>query len=577
MMGSENNHLLPGKGDEEEEESHHPLSATDQMQTLTLHDDDDSSFNGGVSASKSYSNYRSAMTTLSSSSSSSAEHPLLLPPSIATTPAVSDPLLFPPHNPSLDSPSYADVIFSPFHDRFPESNGNGEISGEVTISPLGSESSSSEYLKISVSNPQKEVESSNSIVPGGNTYVTYLITTSTNVLDYGGSDFSVRRRFKDVVTLSDRLSEGYRGFFIPPRPDKSVVESQVMQKQDFVEQRRVELEKYLRRLTRHPVIKKSDELRVFLTVQGRMPLPTSIDVASRMLDGAVRLPKQLLGESRSVVEPQDVVHPAKGGRDMLRFFKELKQSVVNDWANLRPPVEEEDKEFLEKKEKLWDLEQQLTNASKQAESLVKAQQDMGEIMGELGLAFIKLTKFENEQAALNTQRVRAADMKSVATAAVKASRLYRELNAQTVKHFDTLHEYMGLMLAVHSAFSDRSSALLTVQTLISELSSLHSRAEKLETASSKIFGGDKSRIRKLEDLKDAIRVTEDAKSCAIREYERIKENNRIEIQRLDGERQADFVNMLKGFVINQVAYSEKIGSEWAKVAEETSKYAKEST
>ncbi|KAL0436079.1 UNVERIFIED_CONTAM: Sorting nexin 2B [Sesamum radiatum] len=580
MIGPETNKYPRGKRDDEEEEEdrgsegiHHPLSTAEQMQTLTL--DGGNPFNGDVSTSKSYSNYRSAMTTLSSSA---AEHPLIPPP--------------------------------PFHDSVPESNGNGEISNEVTISSPGSQSSSSEYLKISVSNPQKEVESSNSIVPGGNTYITYLITTSTNVLDYGGSDFSVRRRFKDVVTLSDRLSEVYRGVFIPPRPDKSVVESQVMQKQEFVEQRRVELEKYLRRLARHPVIKKSDELRVFLTVQGRMPLPTSIDVASRMLDGAVRLPKQLLGESRSVVEPQDVLHPAKGGRDMLRFFKELKQSVVNDWGNSKPPVEEDDKEFLKKKEKLWELEQHLTNASKQAESLVKAQQDMGETMGELGLAFIKLTKFENEQAVLNTQRVRAADMKTVAMAAVKASRLYRELNAQTVKHFpnndiskvvepsvkrlvnprgrqmfetywkhleDTLHEHMGLMLAVHNAFSDRSSALLTVQTLISELSSLHSRTEKLETASSKIFGGDKTRIRKLEDLKDAIRVTEDAKSCAIREYERIKENNRIETQRLDGERHADFVNMLKGFVTSQVAYSERIANEWAKVAEETSKYTKESS
>lgn len=363
MMGSE---LNQGRGKvHDEDEEDHPLSTTSQMQTLTLEDDDDSrnSLNGDVSTSKSYSNYRSALTTLSSSA---AEHPLLSPPSVATTPAVSDPLLFPTHNPSLDSPSYADVIFSPFEGTFSEPNGSVEISGaEPTPSPPGSQSSSSEYLRISVSSPQKEVESSNSIVPGGNTYVTYLITTSTNVPDYGGADFSVRRRFKDVVTLSDRLSESYRGFFIPPRPDKSVVESQVMQKQDFVEQRRVELEKYLRRLARHPVIKKSDELRVFLTVQGRMPLPTSIDVASRMLDGAVRLPKQLLGETRSVIEPQDVVHPAKGGRDMLRFFKELKQSVVNDWGNLRPPVEEEDKEFLEKKGKLWDLEQQITNASKQ--------------------------------------------------------------------------------------------------------------------------------------------------------------------------------------------------------------------
>jgi hypothetical protein len=165
-----------------------------------------------------------------------------------------------------------------------------------------------------------------------------------------------------------------------------------MQKQEFVEQRRVALEKYLRRLADHPVIRKSDEFRVFLQVQGKLPLPTTTDVASRVLDGAVKLPKQLMGES--LIAPSEVVQPAKGGRDLLRLFKELKQ----------------------------------------AESLVKAQQDMGETMGELGLAFIKLTKFENEEAVLDSQKVRATDMKGVATAAVKASRLFRELNSQTVKH-----------------------------------------------------------------------------------------------------------------------------------------------
>lgn len=87
---------------------------------------------------------------------------------------------------------------------------------------------------------------------------------------------------------------------------------------------------------------------------------------------------------------------------------------------------------------------------------------------------------------------------------------------------DQLHEYLGVMLAVNNAFSDRSSALLTVQTLLSELASLNSRIEKLEVASSKIFGGDRTRIRKIEELKDTVRVTEDAKNCAIREYQRIK-------------------------------------------------------
>jgi len=224
---------------------------------------------------------------------------------------------------------------------------------------------------------------------------------------------------------------------------------------------------------------------------------------------------------------------------------------------------------MERKERLVEFEHQLTNVSLQAESLVKSQQDIGETMGELGLAFVKLTKFEMEEALFESQRARATDMKNVATAAVKASRLYRELNAQTVKHLDKLHDYLGIMLAVNNAFSDRSSALLTVQTLSSELASLHSRIEKLEAASLKIFGGDRSRIRKIEELKETIRVTEDAKTCAEREYEQIKENNRSELERLDKERHDDFMSMLRGFVVNQAGYAEKMANVWEKLAEET--------
>lgn len=70
----------------------------------------------------------------------------------------------------------------------------------------------------------------------------------------------------------------------------------------------------------------------------------------------------------------------------------------------------------------------------QAEILVKAQQEVGETMGELGLAFIKLAKFESENAIYNTQRTHATDAKRLATAAVKVSRFYRESNAQSVRH-----------------------------------------------------------------------------------------------------------------------------------------------
>lgn len=356
MMNSEN------QGFEEA-----PLYSTrDEMENLLIKEQ---------LSSNSFSNYRSAMSSLSDT-----HHPLS-PPTILT-PADSDPLFSPPVDRDLRNPNASDRFFSePLHfsdvnfGPFGGNNGsdvNGvESPSKSSVSSGGlsrSSSLNSESIKITVSNPQKEQEISNSIVPGGNSYVTYLITTRTSIPEFGGSEFSVRRRFKDVVTLSERLAESYRGFFIPPRPDKSVVEGQVMHKQEFVEQRRVALEKYLRKLAEHPVIRKSDEFKVFLQVQGRLPLPTTTDVASRMLDGAVNLPKQLLNES--AMAPQEVVQPAKGGRDLLRLFKELKQSVTNDWGSSKPPVVEEDKEFLEKKEKLRDFEHQLSAASQQVTYLL---------------------------------------------------------------------------------------------------------------------------------------------------------------------------------------------------------------
>ena len=70
----------------------------------------------------------------------------------------------------------------------------------------------------------------------------------------------------------------------------------------------------------------------------------------------------------------------------------------------------------------------------QDEVLVKAQQELGETMRELGLAFIKISKFETEDGTLNSQRVPVIDGKRVTTAAVKESQFYREVNAQSVKH-----------------------------------------------------------------------------------------------------------------------------------------------
>jgi hypothetical protein len=78
------------------------------------------------------------------------------------------------------------------------------------------------------------------------------------------------------------------------------------------------------------------------------------------------------------------------------------------------------------------------------------------------------------------------------------------------------------MQALHTAFTDRSNALLTVQTFLSDVAANNMRIEKLEAASNKVFGGSKTQNRKINELKEAVKVTEEARDLAQKEYDCIK-------------------------------------------------------
>jgi hypothetical protein len=101
---------------------------------------------------------------------------------------------------------------------------------------------------------------------GGNTNTnTY---TNTNG---GTSCWLVRRRFRHVVALEDRLRQTCWGSILPPRPDKhatrALEEASTQQSAAFALQRSTELEEYLNALAHHPVAGHSQLLRLFLGLQ----------------------------------------------------------------------------------------------------------------------------------------------------------------------------------------------------------------------------------------------------------------------------------------------------------------------
>jgi hypothetical protein len=275
--------------------------------------------------------------------------------SVAATAASTDPLLRPPPSPSStsSSPNAAGANQDAFVDNLVEED---DVAPAPAPRPAATKpcEASPVFAEITVSEPRKHAEPGTGaagVIPGSASYVSYLITTTAA----DGGEFRVRRRFRDVVALADRLAETHCGLFVPARPEKSIVEGQVMQRQDFVSQRCAAVQRYLRRLAAHPVIGLSLDLHGFLAEPSG--IPTSEGESPRW-SPATSATTYTAASAPSM--------PAKSGRDFFGVFKGLKQTVTNGWVAVRPPpLEENDKKYLAHKAKLEDLEQYLIAASQQ--------------------------------------------------------------------------------------------------------------------------------------------------------------------------------------------------------------------
>lgn len=59
--------------------------------------------------------------------------------------------------------------------------------------------------------------------------MTYEVTTVTTLPSFGAQHFSVRRRFKDFVSLAKLLPKLLPGCFLPARPEKNLIEGRRME------------------------------------------------------------------------------------------------------------------------------------------------------------------------------------------------------------------------------------------------------------------------------------------------------------------------------------------------------------
>ncbi|KAF5352634.1 hypothetical protein D9756_005991 [Leucocoprinus leucothites] len=115
------------------------------------------------------------------------------------------------------------------------------------------------YLVTSVKDPLKELAETK------DAYVSYLVTAKTNLPIFSTPNPSARRRFQDFVFLRDHLVRDFPACVVPALPDKHRLEYITGDRfsPEFMERRRLDLHRFLQRISRHPTLQRSTLIRAF--------------------------------------------------------------------------------------------------------------------------------------------------------------------------------------------------------------------------------------------------------------------------------------------------------------------------
>ncbi|KAJ6803264.1 sorting nexin 1-like [Iris pallida] len=229
---------------------------------------------------------------------------------------------------------------------------SGSSSSQSPRSPSASQQQP--FLSVTVTDPVK-------LGNGVQAYISYRVITKTNLPEYQGQEKIVIRRYSDFVWLRDRLADKYKGIFIPPLPEKSTVEK-FRFSAEFIEMRRQALDIFINRVASHPELKQSEDLRIFL---------------------------QEDEETMERARTQETGIFKKKPADFMQLFKDVQSKVTDVVLGKEKPIEESNPEYEKLKHYIFELEDHLAEAQKQAFRLVKRHKELGQSLSDFGKA-IKL-------------------------------------------------------------------------------------------------------------------------------------------------------------------------------------------
>eukprot|EP00198_Chlamydomonas_reinhardtii_P011852 XP_001701189.1 subunit of retromer complex [Chlamydomonas reinhardtii] len=385
---------------------------------------------------------------------------------------------------------------------------------------------------VTVHSPRKAVAPSR--IPGlSDPYIVYKVTSRGAAV----GEATVDRRFRDVVALAETLAALFPGCFVPPRPSRSAIEGRRMLPA-FIEERRVGIEKFLRRLVIHPVMGPAEATQVWLRSQSPdlrscaewlrlQPSPPP-----GLARSTARLMLQVVGRERTVPSPMEVTRPASERGDVYRLMHERTAQMRGVLSKSQPTALEE--KLREEAASLQERTEALLTLSRKADALVARSGKRAKVLGQLSEALAALAAADSTAAegrGAAAAATPAAAMSTAGEAAGKVGKLYGVATDAAAKHLTPLHDWLAAVPGAAAALATRERCLLTAATLEADAEAARGQLAAAEARAGGGAGGPAA-VRKADALRAQLAQLAQlmaAGGAARDEYERVAGRNASEL------------------------------------------------
>ncbi|GJJ74172.1 sorting nexin-1/2 [Entomortierella parvispora] len=359
------------------------------------------------------------------------------------------------------------------------------------------------WFEITVGEPQKIGDV---ISP----HIVYKVHIRTNSSAYKSNDFTVQRRYRDFLWLYNQLTAHNPGVIVPPVSEKHALGRF---QDEFVESRRIALERCLRKMTAHPMLYGDPDLKLFL-------------------------------ESDSLVaEIKEKRQDSSKG-----FMTKVGETLSS--ATTFTKVHETDEWFESRKTQLDVLDSQLKSLLKAIEAIIKQRKDLGVASSEFGESIVSLAGTELNKPLANSLLV-------LGNLKIRIKELHDKqahMDVLTLEH--TVDEYIRTIGSIKIAFMARAKFNQTMVLAQNDLSKKKANFDKMNQPSRK------TKPEKIQQLSQEITEAEQRVETSKKDFEEISSLIRQEFDRFDREKVEDFKQSVEAFLASMVKHQREIVGLW---------------